>query len=140
MGRPSKIGPDEIKKIEILSGLGLTRPMIAAHIGISERNFDQQASEREDIKTALKQGRAFAQQAVAAALFNRAKSGDVNAIRWWEMTRAGRAEKVDNTHEVDVTVSALSYEQKLIKAKELAKKIQAIEGTDASHTGTDSED
>ncbi len=123
-GRPSKIGPKEYEDIERLAGLGLTLPMIAARIGISERQFDERRTLDPEVSSAIKRGRAKAQDAVANSLFNKAINGDVNAIRWWEMTRTGRSEKTENTHEVVVT--PLTYEEKLQKAKEIASKLKQL--------------
>lgn len=90
MARPRKDFTDrDIRQIEILAGYGLSLPQIAAVMGISETEFHYRKSETK-VSEALEAGKAKAQGVVGKALYLRAKDGDVNAIRWWEMTRAKR--------------------------------------------------
>ncbi len=79
----------DIGQIETLAGYGLSLPQIAAVMGVSEREFTTRRNEPR-INAALEAGKAKAQGVVGKALYLRAKDGDVNAIRWWEMTRAKR--------------------------------------------------
>lgn len=72
----------------MLAGLGMTVDKIAAIMGVAENTLRS----RKDILDLLDRGRAKAESIVGKSLFERAKDGDVAAIRWWEMTRAGRTE------------------------------------------------
>ena len=67
--------------------------MIAAWLGLSKSGFEKNRKREPRIDEALERGRALAKEAVADALFNKALEGDVQAIKWWEMTRAGRSGK-----------------------------------------------
>ena len=90
MGRPRKDFTDrDFMQIETLAGYGLSLPQIAAVMGISETEFHYRKSEKR-VSEALESGKAKAQGNVGKALYLRAIDGDVNAIRWWEMTRAKR--------------------------------------------------
>ena len=80
----------KLEEIEKLAGLGLTLPMIASWLGISKSGFEKNRKRDPRIDEAL------AQEAVADALFNKALEGDVQAIKWWEMTRAGRSGKAQS--------------------------------------------
>lgn len=90
-----EIDEQMIRQIEELAGYGLSMPQIAAVVGFSERTLHRRKNEHEAVEAALSRGRARAAAIVGKALFQRAKDGDVPAIRWWEMTREGRSEKRD---------------------------------------------
>ena len=78
--------------------------MIAAWLGLSKNGFKKNRKREHRIDEALERGRALAQEAIAEALFKKALEGDVQAIKWWEMTRAGRSGKAqietEHTHYV----------------------------------------
>lgn len=103
-GRPEfKLDGKALESIESLSGIGLTISQIAAVLGCSERTLFRHKGSEEAVSSAFERGKAKAQGLVGKALFKKAQAGDVAAIKWWEMTRAGRSEKVENnlrvTHE-----------------------------------------
>lgn len=108
MGRPRiEITDKMILQIETLSGYGLTLAQIGAVIGISERQLCQRRDNEIMISAALDRGRAKAQGVIGKSLFERARDGDVAAIRWWEMTRAGRTAeaRIAQTVEAKVVVA-----------------------------------
>jgi hypothetical protein len=96
-----EITEDLLRQAEELAGYGLSMPQIAAVLGFCERTLHRRKNENESLLAALKRGRARAAAIVGKALFQRAKDGDVPAIRWWEMTREGRSEKNETAHVVD---------------------------------------
>ena len=79
-------------------------PMIDAWLGLSKSGFEENRKREHRIDEALERGTALAQEAIAEALFKKALEGDVQAIKWWEMTRAGRSGKAqietEHTHYV----------------------------------------
>ncbi|MCP4700153.1 MAG: hypothetical protein GY862_25365 [Gammaproteobacteria bacterium] len=90
-GRPKIVITDQmIAEVETLAGIGLTIPQICLVIGVSESWLMKRKRAQIKINTALELGRAKAQTVIGQSLFKRAKKGDINAIRWWEMTRANR--------------------------------------------------
>lgn len=92
-GRPSfELTEKVVAQIEQLAGYGLTVGQIAAVIGCGESTLHHKKVEPR-VSAALEAGRAKAQGIVGKALFEKAKAGDIGAIRWWEMTRAGRSER-----------------------------------------------
>lgn len=102
-GRPSvKITAEMLRQAEELAGYGLSQPQIAAVLGFSERTLRERKADNEAFSAALARGKAKAAGAIGKALYKRATDGDVPAIRWWEMTRDGRSERVssDARHEV----------------------------------------
>lgn len=60
-------------------------------LGCSPDTLTEKKKVRPDVSLALARGKAVAEAAVGQALFVKAKKGDVKAITWWEMTRAGRS-------------------------------------------------
>lgn len=94
-GRPAfEFTEERLRQIELLAGYGLTRIQIAAVVGISERTLRAKKHDKK-ISAALTRGQARAQFQVAKSLFDKAVGGDVQAQKWYEMTRAGRHEKLD---------------------------------------------
>lgn len=83
----------KLEEIEAMAGLGLSLEKIAAIIGIAASTFYEYRKEDPAIDEAVQRGKAKASAQVGQSLFNRAKNGDVAAIRWWEMTRDNRSER-----------------------------------------------
>lgn len=105
-----EIDEQMIRQIEELAGYGLSMPQIAAVVGFSERTLHRRKNDHEAVEAALARGRARAAAIVGKALFQRAKDGDIPAIRWWEMTREGRSER-SRVDAVDATQAALEAAQ-----------------------------
>ena len=87
--------PDILTQIEELAGLGLTVPIIADFFGLSKSGFNKNREEFPNLEDAIERGRAKAQKQIAQALYSKALEGDVPAIKWWEMTRAGKSAKLE---------------------------------------------
>lgn len=100
--QPVVITAEMLRQAEELAGFGLSQAQIGAVLGFSERTLRSRKSDHEAFAAALARGKAKASAEVGRALYRRAKDGDIPAIRWWEMTRDGRSERVssDNRHEV----------------------------------------
>lgn len=96
-GRPPiVIGPQELSQMEALAGYGLTEAAIAAVLGMTSRTL-REKKHAEEVSSALARGKAKAEGRVGKALYERAIAGDIQAIRWWETTRAGRSDKQEIT-------------------------------------------
>jgi hypothetical protein len=94
IGRPRKVISDEhIRQIEQLAAYDLTIPKIAAVLDISERTLARWKKSKH-VAQAFARGKAKAEAVIGKSLFELARDGNVNAIRWWEITRAGRRETV----------------------------------------------
>lgn len=117
MARPKfEITAKALQQIETLAGYGLTLAQIAAVIGTSEATLKRNKLEEASVLSALEAGRAKAQGIVGKSLFERARAGDVGAIRWWEMTRANRSERQSHDHSV---TQRLTPEQERAIAREV---------------------
>ena len=92
-GRPPRknLTARDMAEIERMAGYGLTENQIAAVLGFSSTTMWRRKQEQAEITQALERGQAKVERDIGKALVTRAKSGDVAAIRWYEMTRAGRS-------------------------------------------------
>lgn len=86
-----------LEQLETMAGYGLTWGQIAAILGIAKRTLLDRRQDTPAVADAFARGRAKAEAVIGQALYNRAKTGDVPAIRWWEMTRANRRDSVSVT-------------------------------------------
>jgi hypothetical protein len=91
----------DIQQIETLSGYGLTLEQCAAVLDIHEQTLQKRRAEDPEIDQAIARGRGRAQGAIGQSLYQRAQGGDVQAIKWWEATRAGRFASLAVVHQGD---------------------------------------
>jgi hypothetical protein len=127
-GRPAKvITDDHLRQIEILAGYGLTEAAIAAVIGVCPATFRNRKADEERVVSALLRGQARAQGKIAKALFKKAREGDIQAIKWWEITRAGRSEKqtIEHTGEGGGPVTIV---RKIVRAAPKSRVSHALNG------------
>lgn len=90
-GRPPIVlTPEHLRQIETMAGLGLTEAAIASVLDMHPETLRHKKHIAE-VSRALSRGKAKAEMIVGQALFTRAKGGEIKAITWWEMTRAGRS-------------------------------------------------
>jgi len=132
-----------LKQIETAAGYGLTVTMIASLIGVSRSTFYEYATADERIKTALAGGRAKAALIVGGALFNQAKSGNVQAIRWYETTRLGMkpADKSLEDDELEPLALDNLEDEELLLLEKLLSKADANSGAiDGEFTEINGED
>lgn len=93
---PAKIQLD-IGEVERLAAQGLTQTEICLCLGISEDTLGRRKQESAELAEAIKRGKAKAASVIADKLFQMAKDGDLGAIVWYEKTRHGRTDKVQQT-------------------------------------------
>lgn len=84
----------DIDQVAELAGRGLSQAEICLMLGISETTLYERKRESAVFAEAIKRGRAVAADAVANKLFDMAKGGDLGAIVWWEKTRRGLSDRV----------------------------------------------
>jgi hypothetical protein len=100
-GRP-KIIPDDAmcKKAESLAAQGLTLEQIAHTLGISYDTLNERKKELGQFSEAIALGKAKGIATVTNALFNKAKDGDVPAMKYYLNNRdnANWKDKIENTH------------------------------------------
>jgi hypothetical protein len=79
----------EIKRIETMSGLGLTVDQMAAVLGVSKKTFERRIEDTPAAKDALEKGRALAAFNVTETAYKLAISGKVPAMTmFWLKCRA----------------------------------------------------
>ncbi len=80
----------DLQQLEIMAGLGLTWGQIGAILGVPKDTLRKIRNRDLKVAAAFERGKAVAELNVGKALYKRALTGDVPAIRWYEMTRANR--------------------------------------------------
>lgn len=126
-GAPTKLTPEKINHIEMLAGIGLTIKQICLVTDIAESTLHLNNHANRELHGALERGKAKAQGTIGKALFKKAEAGDVNAIRWWEMTRANRREKVDVESNNTTTITAMTPSERSKRIQELEMKRLEVE-------------
>lgn len=92
MARPrTEIDTDRVVE---LAGRGLNQAEICLVLGISERTLYRYKAEQSVLAEAIKRGRAIAADEVSNKLYDMAVGGDLGAIVWWEKTRRGLSDRV----------------------------------------------
>ena len=100
IGRTRKIAEwteEQLEMVQRMAGAGLTKNQIAQVLGVSRATLHNYERWDEELSAHINLGKAKCEAAVGEALVQRALQGDVPAIRWWEMTRTGRKESVEQT-------------------------------------------
>lgn len=92
----------DIEQVAELAGRGLSQAEICLVLGISEKTLERRKIEMSVLADAIKRGRAVAADAVANKLYEMATGGDLGAIVWWEKTRRGLSDRVQQHITVDV--------------------------------------
>jgi hypothetical protein len=93
----------DISRVEELAAQGLSQAEICLVLGISEDTLSRRKADSAAIADAIKSGKAKAASEIANTLYLMAKRGDLGAIVWWEKTRRGLSDKVQQNITVDVT-------------------------------------
>jgi transcriptional regulator with XRE-family HTH domain len=94
----------DISQVEKLAAQGLSQSEICLCLGISEDTLTRRKQDSADIAAAINRGKARAASEVANVLYLKAtKDKDLGAIIWWEKTRRGLSDKVQQNVTVDVT-------------------------------------
>jgi hypothetical protein len=93
----------DISRVEELAAQGLSQAEICLVIGVSEDTLSRRKADSAAIADAIKSGKAKAASEIANTLYLMAKRGDLGAIVWWEKTRRGLSDKVQQNITVDVT-------------------------------------
>lgn len=103
MGRP-KIDID-ISRIEEYAAQGLSQAEICLCLGISEDTLSRRKADSAAIADAINRGKAKAASEIANVLYLKAKEDkDLGAIIWWEKTRRGLSDRVQQDITLDATV------------------------------------
>ena len=86
-----------LQMIKTAAGLGLSVREIGLLLGFGETAWLNRRKKFPDINEAMEFGRVETNFQVSGSLMKRAMKGDVSAIRWFETTRQGRSEKVEQS-------------------------------------------
>ena len=84
----------DVDEVERLAGQGLSLAEICLCLGISESTLYRRKAAVTEMTDAIKRGRSKAASEVANTLYTMAKGGDLGAIVWWEKTRRGLSDRI----------------------------------------------
>ncbi len=101
--RPIPITGRDKRQIEALASMGVPLDNIAKILNISPRTLDNWLK-LPGINALYKKGLLQAELIVAKALFNKALSGCLPAIIWYERTRCDRSERNEVQHTGNVII------------------------------------
>lgn len=101
--KPIPITQRDKRQIEALASMGVPLDNIAKILNISPRTLDKWLK-LPDIAALYKKGRIQAEITVAKALFDKALSGCLPAIVWYERTRCDRSERNEVQHTGSVII------------------------------------
>lgn len=109
----------DLKAVEDAAADGLNEAEVAARLGISADTIGRRKKDTAGFADAIKKGRARADAEVSNQLFMKVRAGELGAIVWYEKTRKGYSDRVDNNSTGGVTVRVI-YEKRDDKADENA--------------------
>lgn len=94
----------DIDRVAELAGRGLTQAEICAVMGIGESTLYRRKADMEVLTDAINKGRAKAAEEVANALYTKAVTDkDLGAIIWYEKTRRGLSDRIQQHITMDVS-------------------------------------
>jgi DNA-binding transcriptional MerR regulator len=114
-----------ISKIETLSAHGMLMEDICYLLNLTKHDFYYKGSTENILAAAYSRGRSGGIAKVGQALFSKACTGDVPAIKWWETSRGHRKEiqTIEVTHQFEDLQDA-ELEDRIA---ELEKKLKQLE-------------
>lgn len=111
----------DLNQIVRLVGYGLTEPQIAAVMHISPRTLRRRKREDPNLVAAIDMGKATAMKKVGQALYTKAVQGDLQAIRWWDITRSGIFPKRGSEVDYDRIIRAVFTVLETLAAEQSAE-------------------
>lgn len=97
----------DISRVEEYAAQGLSQAEICLCIGIGESTLYRRKLDLEVLTEAIKRGKAKAASEISNTLYLMAKGGDLGAIVWYEKTRRGLSDKVNQEHSGGVTIKVV---------------------------------
>lgn len=93
----------DISRVEQLAAQGLSQAEICLCLGISEDTLTRRKQDTAVIADAIKSGKAKAASEISNTLYQMAKGGDLGAIVWYEKTRRGLSDRIQQHITTDVS-------------------------------------
>jgi hypothetical protein len=88
-GRPAKVlSETDVIKLEALARV-LTKSQVANYFGMTEKTLRAIEERQPEVSTAYSKGKAMAIADVATSLYEQAKSGNIQAAKFYLKTQAG---------------------------------------------------
>lgn len=90
-----KITDAHLSQIEAMMHTGVTLKECAHILGLCPRAFVNYRKDDPRINEAIERGKAKSNANVGKSLYKQAIGGNMNAIRWYEITRTGHRERTE---------------------------------------------
>lgn len=131
-GRPAfEITSEVCKKAESLAAQGLTLEQTAQTLGISYQTLNEKRKEYDEFSEAIELGKAKGIATVTNALFNKAKDGDVPAMKYYLNNRdnGNWKDRVTTEHTGNIAVTDLTEQELERKLQQLENDLEQSEKT-----------
>ena len=115
---------DDIKEVELLAGLGLTKYLIQNYFEVSNEIWAKAERREPGLRKAFKRGQARTIGEVSKKLYEQIMAGNLQAIMFYLKTRAGWSEKYNP--ELDCNISEPVISINVTDPIEAAKIYQQI--------------
>ena len=102
---------EQLAQLESLAAQGLTIEQMMRVVGIGVSTYYDHKDKIPAISEAIERGRAKGVATITNALFNKARAGDVQAIRYWLNNRD--SEQWADRREIDLSGSVGTHEDRL---------------------------
>lgn len=102
----------DLKAVEEAAAEGLNEAEVAARVGVSEDTLRRRKKGSVAFVEAIARGRHRAHAEVSSKLFEKVRAGDLGAIVWYEKTRKGYSDRVDNNNNNSATTVHVIYEKR----------------------------
>ena len=114
---------EQIKEIEMLAGLGLTKYLLQGYFGVNKDTWLKAEKRNPELRRAFTRGQSKTIARVSGKLYDKIMAGDLKAIIFYLRTRGGWSEKyspesdcnifepVVNINATDPTEAAKIYQQ-----------------------------
>ena len=112
---PKKLDDKQIAQVEALASV-LTKARLADYFGITEKTFRAVEERQPEVSTAYSKGKAMAIADVASSLYEQAKSGNIQAAKFYLKTQAGWRE--DAPVELSQPDDDRTWKIQIMRAKE----------------------
>ena len=99
---------EDVKEVEMLAGLGLTKYLIQNYFGHSKDVWTKAEKRTPELRKAFNRGQAKTIARVSGKLYDLIMAGNLQAIIFYLRTRAGWSEKYNPEMDCNVTEPAIS--------------------------------
>lgn len=121
-GRPSKLTPEVVTKLEAAFNMGYNDTEAALHAGISRKTLYEWLCDKPDFRYKINQAKSQPNIRAKAVVVNAVNNGDVSAAKWWLERKATDEFSTKPQVESDVPAELESYLNSLVGLVKVQEK------------------